>query len=146
VRNVLDKVKLVDRDVVKRGLNRIYNAADRGEARTRARAFVDRWGQRYPAAVRCLWMDIDELLNFFVFVDEAWRKAVRTTNAIERRFREVRRRTRPMGVMANLDSVERILFAVFTHENHMQGVPNLVLVETRARGGVQGRPESQACA
>ena len=51
-----------------------------------------------------------------------------------------------MGVMANLDSVERILFAVFTHENHMQGVPNLVLVETRAQRGVQGRPESQACA
>ena len=146
VRNVLDKVKLVDREAVKRGLNRIYNAADRSEARARSRAFVDRWGQRYPAAVRCLWMDIDELLNVFVFADETWRRAARTTNAIERRFREVRRRTRPMGVMANLDSVERILFAVFTHENHKQGVPNLALVENRTQGRVQGRPRSQACA
>lgn len=146
VRNVLDKVKLVDREAVKRGLNRIYNAADRGEARARSRAFVDRWGQRYPAAVRCLWMDIDELLNVFVFADETWRRAARTTNAIERRFREVRRRTRPMGVMANLDSVQRILFAVFTHENHKQGVPNLALVENRTQGRVQGRPRSQACA
>jgi transposase-like protein len=145
-RNVLDKVKLADREAAKRGLNRIYNAADRGEARARGCAFVDRWGQRYPAAVRCLWMDIDELLNFFVFADEAWRKAVRTTNAIERRFREVRRRTRPMGVMANLDSVERILFAVFTHENHKQGVPNLTLVEKRLQGGAHGRSASQACA
>ena len=146
VRNVLDKVKLVDREAVKRGLNRIYNAADRSEARARSRAFVDRWGRRYPTAVRCLWMDIDELLNVFVFADETWRRAARTTNAIERRFREVRRRTRPMGVMANLDSVERILFAVFTHENHKQGVPNLVLVEKRVQGGAQGRPESQVCA
>ena len=146
VRNVLDKVKLVDREAVKRGLNRIYNAADRSEARARSRAFVDRWGRRYPTAVRCLWMDIDELLNVFVFADETWRRAARTTNAIERRFREVRRRTRPMGVMANLDSVQRILFAVFTHENHKQGVPNLALVENRTQGRVQGRPRSQACA
>ena len=145
VRNVLDKVKLAEREAVKRGLNRIYHAADRSEARTRARAFVDRWGQRYPAAVRCLWMDIDELLNFFVFEDPAWRKATRTTNAIERRFREVRRRTRPMGVMANLDSVERILFAVFTHENHKQGVPSVFAI-SGTHGRSKGRPKSQACA
>src|SRR5204862_1726 len=85
-----------------------------------AAAFVDRWSSRYPAAVRCLWSDLDELLTFFVFGDDEWRKAARTTNAIERRFREVRRRTRPMGVMANKDSLERILFAVFTHENQKQ--------------------------
>ena len=146
VRNVLDKVKLADREAVKRSLNRISNAADRGEARRQARAFVDRWQRRYPAAVRCLWMDIDELLNFFVFADEAWRKAARTTNAIERRFREVRRRTRPMGVMANLASVERILFAVFTHENQKQGTATPFVITRGAKSGPGGPPESQACA
>ena len=40
---------------------------------------------------------------------------VRTTNAIERRFREVRRRTRPMGTFQDKTSMDRILFAVFTH-------------------------------
>lgn len=127
-RNVLDKVKRAEREAVRRGLTRISHAAERSEARRQARAFVDRWQTRYPAAVRCLWMDIDELLTCFLFASEAWRRATRTTNAIERRFREVRRRTRPMGVMANLASVERILFAVFTHENQMQGtaVPFLI--------------------
>lgn len=47
---------------------------------------------------------------------------MRTTNAIERRFREVRRRTRPMGVFQDRTSMDRILFAVFTHENKMQGI------------------------
>jgi transposase-like protein len=47
---------------------------------------------------------------------------VRTTNAIERRFREVRRRTRPMGVFQDRTSIDRILFAVFTHENKMQAI------------------------
>ena len=47
------------------------------------------------------------------------------TNAIERRFREVRRRTRPMGTFQDKTSMDRILFAVFTHENQNQGVPTL---------------------
>ena len=146
VRNVLDKVKRVDRDAVKRGLNRIANAPDRAEARRRARAFVDRWQPHYPAAVRCLWMDIDELLAFFVFTEESWRKAARTTNAIERRFREVRRRTRPMGVMANQASVERILFAVFTHENQKQGTATPFVIARDGNRSRSGREESQVCA
>ena len=66
--------------------------------------------------------DLDELLACFRYKDPKERKAVRTTNAMERRFREVRRRTRPMGVFADRTSIERILFAVFTHENQSQGV------------------------
>ena len=44
------------------------------------------------------------------------------TNAIERRFLEVRRRTRPMGTFQDRTSMDRILFAVFIHENKAQGV------------------------
>jgi transposase-like protein len=120
-RNVLDKVRKSDRDRVKRGHNRISHAAHRRAARAAARRFVERWEHPYPAAVRCLKHDVEELLEFFRFDDPAWRKAARTTNAIERRFREVRRRTRPMGVFGDRASMERILFAVFTHENHKQG-------------------------
>ena len=57
-----------------------------------------------------------------VLWDQKWRKATRTTNAIERRFREVRRRTRPMGVFYYRTSVARILYAVFTYENKQQGI------------------------
>ncbi len=143
-RNVLDKVRLADREAVKRGLNRISHAANRGEARARARAFVDRWSTRYPAAVRCLWGDIDQLLNFFRFDDETWQKATRTTNAIERRFREVRRRTRPMGVMANPASIERLLFAVFTHENQKQGVAVVIPMLPAPGTRRDGRPDTHA--
>ena len=41
---------------------------------------------------------------------------------IERRFREVRRRTRPMGTFQDRTSMARILFAVFLHENRNQGL------------------------
>ncbi len=69
--------------------------------------------------------DIDDLLTSFRYKTIEERKAVRTTNAIERRFRKVRRRTRPMGVFQDRTSMDRILFAVFTHENETQGVPTL---------------------
>ena len=98
------------------------NAANAPAARSAARRFAERFLQQYPAAVACLRNDLDELLTCFRYNTEAVRRAVRTTNAIERRFREVRRRTRPMGTFQDKTSMDRILFAVFTHENQSQGV------------------------
>jgi transposase-like protein len=120
-RNVLDKMRRDDRTFAKRDLHRISHAADRVTARRAARRFADRWQEHYPAAVACLRRDLDALLEFLRFQDPTWRKAARTTNAIERRFLEVRRRTRPMGVFSDRTSIERILFAVFTHENQKEG-------------------------
>jgi transposase-like protein len=45
---------------------------------------------------------------------------VRTTDAIKRRLREVRRRTRPMGTFQDRTGMERILFTVLLHENRNQ--------------------------
>src|SRR5579883_2660595 len=87
-----------------------------------ARKFANRFKDKYPAAVACLRNDLDELLTCFRYKSEHQRRKVRTTNAIERRFREVRRRTRPMGTFQDRTSMDRILFAVFTHENKSQGV------------------------
>src|SRR6202040_4076569 len=57
-----------------------------------------------------------ELLTFFDFPQPLWRK-LRTTHAIERCFVEVRRRTRPMVLFTNIQSVERILYAIFYRFN-----------------------------
>ena len=122
IRNILDKAKKKDQDEMKTHLHCILNAPNKTQARHAARQFADRWEGTYPKAVACLRDDLDELLTFFIFQDKVWRKAVRTTNAIERRFREVRRRTRPMGVFSDMTSMERILFAVFSYENKQQGI------------------------
>ncbi|MFQ5530815.1 MAG: IS256 family transposase [Gemmatimonadota bacterium] len=122
IRNILNKVGKADREALKGGLHNIMNANNRVAARSAASHFARRWQERYPKAVACLRDDLDELLACFRFTDTKQRKAVRTTNAIERRFREVRRRTRPMGVFQDRTSMDRILFAVFTHENRTQGV------------------------
>jgi putative transposase len=122
IRNVLDKVKKIDQPAVKRALHKVMNAAHEPAARSAARRLAERFLKQYPAAVACLRNDLDELLTCFRYRSEAKRRAVRTTNAVERRFREVRRRTRPMGTFQDRTSMDRILFAVFTHENKSQGV------------------------
>ncbi len=122
IRNVLDKVKKADQPAVKRALHKIMNAANAPAARTAARRFADRFENRCPPAVACLRNDLDELLTCFRYKSKEQRRKVRTTNAVERRFREVRRRTRPMGTFQDKTSMDRILFAVFTHENKSQGV------------------------
>ena len=122
IRNVLAKVRVADQPAVKRALHKVMNAENAAKAREAARRFADRFEDDYPKAVACLRDDLDELLTCWRYPTLAERKAVRTTNAIERRFREVRRRTRPMGVFQDRTSMDRILFAVFTHENRNQGV------------------------
>ncbi len=122
IRNTLDTVPRKKQKAVKRGLTKIYSANTLTEAKTAARRWARSWIEQYPRAVRCLQDDLEELLTCFQFDDPDFRKAIRTTNAIERRFREVRRRTRPMGVFSNRTSIERILYAVFMYENINQGV------------------------
>ncbi|MGH6958991.1 MAG: IS256 family transposase [Dongiaceae bacterium] len=122
IRNVLNKVRKADHAAVKRDLHQVMNAPDLPRARAAARRFADRWESAYPKAVARLRNDLDDLLTCWRYPTLAERKRVRTTNAIERRFREVRRRTRPMGVFSDRTSMDRILFAVFAHENRNQGV------------------------
>jgi transposase-like protein len=120
-RNVLDKVRRADQLAVKRDLHAISHAKCLSEARSAAARFARRWSESYPRAVNSLRSNLEDLLHFLRFDSDPWRLATRTTNAIERRFREVRRRTRPMGVMADRCSVERILYAVFSYENFNAG-------------------------
>lgn len=128
IRNVLGKVRVADQGPVKRALHKVMNADTRPEALAAARRFADRFENEYPKAVACLRDDLDDLLTCFRYKTLQERKRVRTTNAIERRFREVRRRTRPMGVFQDRTSMDRILFAVFTRENKSQGVSSLFLL------------------
>lgn len=120
-RNVLSYVRRADQQMVKTDLHKISHAPTIRKAQHALGRFCSRWQSRYPKAVTCLLADEEQLLNFFEVSDPSVWSQVRTTNAIERRFREVRRRTRPMGVFSDRTSMERILYAVFAYENLKQG-------------------------
>lgn len=94
----------------------IYLAETQRAAVRAFRRWAGRWRGEAPGAVACLEQDLDQLLAFFACPRAHWRK-VRTTNAIERAFREVRRRTRPMSCFTNEASCDRIIYAVIHHLN-----------------------------
>jgi len=130
-RNVLNYVRRADREAVKRDLHAIQYATGMKKAQMAIGAFARRWKDTYPKAVTCLLADEEDLLSFFQVDDSHLWAQIRTTNAIERRFREVRRRTRPMGVFSDRTSMERILYAVFSYENLRQGVATPFLAVTQ---------------
>ena len=116
LRNVANKLPRQMQDCVINDARDIYNSADALSAMKSFRHWVKLWGSIYPEAVNCLTDDIYDLLNFYNEPKFLWIK-LRTTNIIERTFREVRRRTRPMSCFQNHDSVQRIIFAVFMKQN-----------------------------
>ena len=99
-----------------RDARRIYLAANRTQAAAAFQRWQQTWRRRCPKAVACLEQDLEELLSFFD-CPVAHRIKVRTPNAIERSFREVRRRTNVFSCFTNTASTERIIYAILTHLN-----------------------------
>jgi transposase-like protein len=94
----------------------IMNASSARTAANRFRVWRQKWQAFAPKAVNCLERDFDKLLAIFAF-PTAIRQIIRSTNVIERAFREVRRRQRPMGYFTNNASCQRIIYAIFAHLN-----------------------------
>jgi transposase-like protein len=116
LRNVSNYLKKRDQDKCIKEARAIYNAKNRKEAVKAYHEWARGWRTVAPRAVQCIEKDLEELLNFYYCPKEIWVK-VRTTNVIERAFREVRRRTRPMSCFNNIQSIERIVYAVLSHLN-----------------------------
>jgi putative transposase len=95
---------------------RIYAASNYRMAIQQYKTWCQKWRRKVPKAVHCLEQDIEDMLLFFDHDKKLWIK-LRTTNVIERFFKELRKRTRPMSLFANKESCNRILYALFAKYN-----------------------------
>ena len=117
------KLRNVQAKLPKKGTKKVMDSAKKiylAEDRTTAEALLKNWQKDYhdvyPKAVECLAKDIEDMLTFFYF-DKDIRSKIRTTNIIERSFREIRRRVRPIACFQNSASVNRIIFGVISGIN-----------------------------
>jgi transposase-like protein len=122
LQNLVKLLKKSDQKEVLKALRKIYNAKSKTLALQRFKDLKSSWGRAYPKLIKSLERDLQELLNFLTIpikkeYRDFIRKRIRTTNVIERSFREVRRRTRPMSCFNNNDSLQRIIYAVFYRLN-----------------------------
>ena len=62
---------------------------------------------------------------------EAVRPSLRTTNLIERAFRELRRRLRPIGCLTDRRSADRILYGQVLRLNELLAPRPLARIHTR---------------
>ena len=111
LRNVAVKLKRVHIKLCTAEAKNIFAAPSRKEAIVRFKAWKEKWQVEEEKAVRCMEKDLYHCLYYYLFPKELWKK-IRTTNGLERAFREVRRRTRPMGFFPNEQSAERIFYGV----------------------------------
>lgn len=116
LRNVANKLSKKLRTSCINQAREIYSQQTIYEAMKAYKHWVNVWEGIAPNAVKCIETDLEELLNFYYCPKHLFKK-LRTSNVIERLFREIRRRIRPMSCFNNRQSVERIVFAIFNKMN-----------------------------
>ena len=118
IRNILGNVKKSDQPEVHKLLKPLFSK--KTDSRAKAEKVVNKWKKtwrkKYPEAVRSLEAAEDRLINYFDCPLEH-HSMIRTTNHIERVFKEFRRRMRPMEITPNAKSADRILYALVQIRN-----------------------------
>lgn len=123
VRNVLERVPKRRRAEVRPYLNAIFHATDLEAARAAVHSFIDRYRHDLTTAVEILVDDLEACLTFYRFPEVHW-KRIRTSNVIERSFREVRRRTDVIGRFPTEKSALVMVFATLEQDRlKWRGVP-----------------------
>jgi len=115
IRNVLARVPKKDHVRVRRALNSIFYAPSLEEALQAAEKFAETYRELYPSAVETLGRDLADCLTFYRFPPRQW-KRLRTSNALERSFREVRRRTRVIGRFPTEGSALALVWSVLDQD------------------------------
>jgi len=115
IRNVLARVPKKKQDEVRKALHRIFYAACLDDARDEARQFLSRYSRELPTAAETLAKHLEECLTFYRFPERHW-KHIRTSNVIERAFKEVKRRTRVVGRFPNETSALVMVFSLLEED------------------------------
>jgi putative transposase len=114
-RNVMNAIPKRERGPIATELAGIWKAATKEEALIHLAAFHGKYQKCYPEAVRSLMEDKEHLLTFYDF-PPVMHRYIRTTNAIESFFSNVRQRTDQIDTFTTETSCLTIVWAV------MQGI------------------------
>jgi putative transposase len=106
-RNVLSHVPTSSVAEVAQDLKAIFRVRREKTAEVLAEEFVELYGERFPKAVSVFEAGIWDALTYLSFPGSHHAK-LRTTNMLERLFKEVKRRTRVVGVFPNETSASTL--------------------------------------
>ncbi len=110
-RNVMSAIPKREQQEVMTELKGIWQQEKKEEALTNLVAFKAKYSKRYPEAVRSLCEDEEHLLTFYAF-PPVMHRYIRSTNAIESLFSNVRQRTDQIDTFTTETSCLTIVWAV----------------------------------
>src|SRR5437868_7326266 len=110
-RNVMNAIPHREREEVAAELAGIWKQEKKEDALLNLAAFKAKYRLRYPEAIRSLCEDEDHLLTFYAF-PQAMHRYIRSTNAIESFFSNVRQRTDQIDAFTTETSCLTIVWAV----------------------------------
>src|SRR2546427_1312291 len=110
-RNVMNAIAHREHKEVAAELAGIWKSASKEEALTQLAAFKGKYHLRYPEAIRSLSEDEEHLLTFYAF-PQVMHRYIRSTNAIESLFSNVRQRTDQIDAFTTETSCLTIVWAV----------------------------------
>jgi putative transposase len=110
MRNLLSKVSHKDKGVLSRELCAVRKIEDVKICLAEAERIAQHWEQRYERAARQIRDQFEQTLAVHELAP-AQRRRVYTTNMIERVMREIKRRTRVVGIFPNEASCDRLVGA-----------------------------------
>src|SRR6266487_1734181 len=120
-RNVLNAIPHRERKEVTTELAGIFKQEKKEDAQLNFAAFKARYQKRYPEAIRSLCEDEEHLLTFYAF-PHVMHRYIRTTNAIESLFSNVRQRTDQIDAFTTETSCLTIVWAVL-QDIHLPRIP-----------------------
>lgn len=120
--------KVEMRTEVGQAIRDIFNANSLEEARTKLMKTAKDYGPKAPELARWMEENLEEGFTFFQLPREFWRR-LKTSNALERTNREVKRRTRVASLFPNEASCLRLVTAVLQeiHEEWVVGKAYLTM-------------------
>ena len=110
-RNVMNAIPKREQQEVAAELAGIWKQEKKEDALLNLTAFKAKYRQRYPEAVRSLCEDEEHLLTFYAF-PQVMHRYIRTTNAIESFFSNVRQRTDQIDAFTTETSCLTLVWAV----------------------------------
>lgn len=111
-------LRLEKRAEVARDLRAIFSSIDHGEAQNRLKITAQKWEKTSPKL--SAWMEANILEALTVFqLPEKHRRRLRTTNALERRNLELKRRTRVALIFPNESALERLVTALLMEQSEL---------------------------
>lgn len=116
MRNALAHVSKGQREMAAAAIRTAFTQEDHESAVSQWRQVADSLRPKFEGLAECMDEAEQDVLAFMTFPKDHWRQ-IHSTNSLERLNKEVKRRTRVVGIFPNEDAIIRLVGAILLEQN-----------------------------